>query len=169
MANTAFSRSMIRVDVFQTIESYRPALSTDWSMVCSWYIDPPYEGVFWYFMVNFDANVDVGTIGEVRFVCSTGEVSTPARIWKYVERVTLGPTYMTDNGPKFVWLQARQSAETTNYGGGIHIPRAAALLMSAPPPGWEPGPRYPFDYDPNGSPVPSAPYPPSYATPDPYG
>ena len=134
MANTAYPRSIHRVDLFQGLEAYRPAMSTDWSMVAAWYVEIPSTSVQWWLSLTFDCNVDLDTIGEVRFVASTGEYSNPpARIWTYVERVTLGWILLAGGDPRYVWLQARQGAGTTNTGGGIHVMQAAALLMSAPP------------------------------------
>ncbi len=166
MANTAFPRSIHRVDVFQTLEAYRPVVSQDWAMVAAWYLLPPSTSVTWSLAVTFDCNVDLDTIGEVRFVCSTGEVSNTARIWTYVERVSLGWMQINGAEERYVWLQARQGAGTASTGGGVHVVDAAALLMSAPPVTMT---GYPPGYDPNGAPAPPNSYPPSYATPNPYG
>jgi hypothetical protein len=164
VANTAFPRSIHRVDVFQTLEAYRPVVSPDWSMVASWYVEIPSTSVQWWLSVTFDCNVDLDTIGEVRFVCSTGEVSVPTRIWTYVERVVLGWLTVSGAEPRYVWLQARQGAGTTAPGGGVHVMGAAAMLMSAPPLDMT---AYPPGYDPNGNPADF--YPPAYSTATPYG
>lgn len=167
MANTAYPRSIHRVDLFQGLEAYRPAMSTDWAMVAAWYVEIPSTSVQWWLSLTFDCNVDLDTIGEVRFVASTGEYSNPpARIWTYVERVTLGWILLSGSEPRYVWLQARQGAGTTSAGGGVHVMQAAALLMSAPPTNMA---GYPPGYDPNGGPTPTDTYPPAYSTPNPYG
>ncbi len=166
MANTGFPRSIHRVDVFQTLEAYRPVISTDWSMVAAWYVEIPSTSVQWWLSVTLDCNVDLDTIGEVRFVASSGEVAPAARIWTYVERGVLGGIFLAGGDPRYVWLQARQGAGTTSPGGGVHVMQAAAMLMSAPNTVMT---AYPPGYDPNGAPTPPNSYPPSYATPNPYG
>lgn len=168
MTNTLFRPSIYRVDTFQPLAQNRPALTTEWTNVAAWYVDPQYEDAQWWFAACVDVGVDLGVVGEVRWLTSANEGSWPARFWTYIERTIIGWGWMSDFNPRYIWLQARVGAGTTNTGGGVHVMRATGMMMSAPPTAQQYTVIYPPGYDPQGD-VNSRVYPPSYSTATPYG
>lgn len=157
MANTGFPRTIVALPVYQDGAAHRTARQFD-TILKTWTLDPPNSfGSNWHVAICCTVHVDTGAVADLRLRTSSGEQSNGAVVTGWLQGVIVGWTPVSNIGQR-LWLMGQTLSGAG--GQGLHIIKAEALLMSAPPLSQRPGPTYPPGYTP---PVVGV-YPPNYTT-----
>ena len=130
MPTTNFPRTMTTAQLVQRELPDRHAATTDWDVLGVWQAAPEYPvgADNFYALAYCTADVDTGTVGELRLRSNTGITSAAVPVYSWSRNIRLGGVNVPD-GPQTLYVEGRRVSGS----GGVRLIEAAVSLVSLPP------------------------------------
>lgn len=129
MTNTGYARTMASIDDARRLRRERHASSTDWEPLAEFGPWTPPSDQPWHVAAYCEADVDTGSVGQLRLRSSAASAVTPGvTVASYSRNVRLGFQGVA-NTAQTIYVEGRRVSGT----GGVRLVDASLSAVSAPP------------------------------------